>query len=85
MTIIAHHQRPGADRCPDIGVRALLADAGLVLKSYLHRTADSRAEQGVLQQGAEVFLKASSAAGSFFGCTGRGCRWVSAAGEAICQ
>ena len=67
MAIVAHHQRPRADWCPYISVRALLADAGFVLEPNLYRPAGGRAEQGFFPQGTEVFLKASSAAGSFFG------------------
>ena len=76
MPIVAHHQRPGADRGPYIGVRALLADAGFILKPNLYWPAGGRAEQDFLQQGTEVFLKASSTAASFFACTGRGCTRV---------
>src|SRR3546814_4119438 len=30
VPVVAHHARARADRCPDVGVAALLADAGLV-------------------------------------------------------
>jgi len=62
MTIVTHHQRPRTNRCPYIGVRALLANASFVLEPNLYRPAGGRAQQGFFQQIAEVFLKASSAA-----------------------
>ncbi len=39
MPVITHHQRARADRRPDIGVAALLADPRFVLKPYLYRRA----------------------------------------------
>ena len=67
VTIVAHHQRPRADRSPDIGMRALLSDSGFVLIPYLYRCSGSGAKQGFLQQNAETLLKSSSASGSFLG------------------
>ena len=72
MAVVADHGRPRADRRPDVGVRSLLADAGLVLKPDLDGCARGAAAQRLPQQGTEVFLKASSAAGSFLGWQGRG-------------
>jgi hypothetical protein len=56
--------------------RAFLADPGFILKPDLNGLARRRRRQGFLHQLSEVFLKAISAARSFFGCTGRGCRRV---------
>ena len=64
--IYAHHQKPCADGRPDIDVGALLADACFVLEPDFDRGSDGRAERGLLQQGKEVFLKASPAAGPSF-------------------
>src|SRR5277367_673591 len=76
MTIVSHHERARADWRPDVGMGPLLADTCFVLKPDLYRRAGGAAEQRILQQSAEVFLKARSAAGSFFGWTGRGCSRV---------
>src|SRR6202020_2480037 len=76
MTIVSHHERARTDWRPDVGMAPLLADTCFVLKPDLDRRAGGAAEQLILQQGAEVFLNACSAAGSFFGWTGRGCSRV---------
>jgi hypothetical protein len=55
MTVVAHHRRARADRCPDIGDRALLADPGFILKPYLDRLAGGRSRQCLAYQGSEVF------------------------------
>lgn len=39
VAIVAHHRRARADRCPDIGVPALLPHPGLVLEPHLDRLA----------------------------------------------
>ena len=67
VPVVAHHQRAGADRSPDVGVSALLAHAGLVLEpDFYGATKRGLGERGFDQIG-EVFLKAASASGSFFG------------------
>ena len=76
MAVVAHHQRARADRRPDIGVCSLLPDPGFVLEPDLDRRAGGAAEQRILQQAGEVFLKASSASATFFGWQGRGCSRV---------
>jgi hypothetical protein len=47
----------------------LLSDSGFILEPDLDRPAGSRgaAEQGILYEAGEFFLKATSASGSFFG------------------
>lgn len=64
MAVVLHHQRAGTDRCPDIGMRALLTYASLILVPNLKRLAcGGRAgKQCVLHQAGEVFLKAAWAA-----------------------
>jgi len=57
-------------------VGSFLADARLVLEPDLGGRAGCAGEQRVLQQAGEVFLKACSAAASFFGWNGRGCSRV---------
>ena len=52
------------------------SDPRFVLKPNLDRRAGGAAEQSFLQSRAKVFLKASSALGSFFGWIGRGCSRV---------
>jgi hypothetical protein len=75
---VAHHEGAGANRCPDIGMRALLADPGFILGSYLQRPAGWRraTEQRRLHQAGEVFSKTVWAASSFFGWNGRACSRV---------
>src|ERR1700726_2442716 len=76
MPIVAHHQRPRANRCPDIGVSSLLADPGFILEPNLYGRAGDRRGERVPHQAVEVFLKASCASASFFGWNGRGCSRV---------
>jgi len=57
-------------------VGSFLADAGLVLEPDLNWRAGCAGEQRAPQQAGEVFLKACSAAASFFGWNGRGCSRV---------
>ncbi len=67
VAVVAHHQRARADLRPDIGVASLLTDPRFVLEPDFYRATDSgRGECGLCQL-AEVFLKANSASGSFFG------------------
>src|SRR3954462_3543927 len=70
--VAAVARRPGAGAAtrPDPGQRALLADAGLVLKPDLDRLAAGVLGQCLLRQLGEAFLKASWAASSAFGCLG---------------
>src|SRR5205823_13741753 len=67
MAVVAYHRRARADRGPDVGDRALLADAGFVLEPDLDRLADRRRRQRLGYQLGEVFLNASWAAVSCFG------------------
>lgn len=73
MPVVAHHQGPCADRCPDIGMCTLLADPGLVREPDFYRSARRFAGERRAHQAREVLLKVASASASFFGCTGRGC------------
>ena len=47
MAVIAYHERPCADRCPNISVGALLADAGFVLDPDFDRRPDDCVVQGL--------------------------------------
>jgi len=76
VPVVAHHKRARADRRPDISMGSFLADAGLVLEPDLDWRAGCAGEQRAPQQAGEVFLKACSAAASFFGWNGRGCSRV---------
>jgi hypothetical protein len=67
VPVVAHHQRAGADRRPDVGVPAFLTDAGFVLEPDFHRAEGRGPEQGGFDQADEVFLKVASASGSFLG------------------
>ena len=67
VSVISHHQRARANRRPDIGVAALLADAGLVLKPDLYGTDGGGLRERGSDQVGDVFLKVASASGSFFG------------------
>src|SRR3546814_11226567 len=42
VPVVAHHARARADRRPDVGVAALLADAGFVLEPDLYRAGGGR-------------------------------------------
>ena len=65
--IVPHRARPRAGGRPDVFKAALLAHAGFVLEPDLDGLAGSVRGQDVFQQSGEVFLKASSASGSFCG------------------
>jgi hypothetical protein len=67
MAIVAHHQWPRADRCPDGAVGSLLPHPGFILEPDLDRLARDGGRQCGLQQGGEVSLKACSASATFFG------------------
>ena len=67
VTIVTHHGRTGPHRRPDIGQRPLLPDPGFILEPDFDTARGGAAQQGILQMGAEVFLKASCASASFFG------------------
>src|SRR5215218_8491108 len=71
--VAAVARRPGAGAAtrPDPGQRALLADAGLVLKPDLDRLAAGVLGQCLRRQLGEAFLKASWAASSALGGFGR--------------
>ena len=56
---------------PDTGERALLANPRFILKPYLQGLAAGCFRQGCFYLCGEVFLKASCASGSDFGCCGR--------------
>ncbi len=77
MAVVANRRRTGATRRPQIGQRALLADARLILEPDLNRLASRLRRQDLGYVGGEVFLKASCASASFFGWYGRGCNRVS--------
>ncbi len=55
VPIIAHYQRPRTDRCPDIRVGPLLADAGLILEPNFYRRARRRIVERSARQTLEVF------------------------------
>src|ERR1700689_2858917 len=57
MSVIAYHPWARANRRPNISQRALLTHAGLILEPKLDRRTRGGAEQGVLHQADEVFLK----------------------------
>ena len=65
--VVPHRARPRAGGRPDVFKAALLAHAGFVLEPDLDGLAGSVRGQDVFQQSGEVFLKASSASGSFCG------------------
>ena len=67
VPVVANHRWARADRRPDVGVAALLAYAGFVLKPDFEGTAGGRLGQRGFDQAGEVFLKVASAAGSFCG------------------
>jgi len=67
VPVIARHARARADRRPDIGVAAFLADPGFVLEPDFYRAAGRGGREGGFDQVGEVFLKAASASGSFCG------------------
>ena len=67
MPDVAPHQGAGADRRPDVGVSALLTDAGFVLEPDFHRAEGRGPEERGFDQADEVFLKVASASGSFLG------------------
>jgi hypothetical protein len=54
MPVIAHHQRSRADRGPDVGVRSLLPDPGLILKPDLDRRRCSGRQKRLFYQAGEV-------------------------------
>jgi hypothetical protein len=67
MAVVANRRRTGAARCPQIGQRALLADARLVLEPDLDPLARSLRRQDLGYASGKVFLKASCASASFLG------------------
>jgi hypothetical protein len=67
MTVVANRRGAGAAQRPLIRQRALLADAGFILEPDLDRLARRLRRDDLGYAGAEVFLKASCAAPSFFG------------------
>src|SRR3984893_6771410 len=64
-------QRTRAALGPDPGPRALLANAGFILKPDFDRPAGKLLRDCGARQPGEVFLKASCASRSLCGCTGR--------------
>src|SRR4051794_6875717 len=70
VAAVAGRPGPGAATRPDPGQRALLADAGLVLKPDLDRLAAGVLGQRLAYQLGEAFLNAAWAASSAFGCLG---------------
>src|SRR4051794_17133887 len=70
VAAVAGRPGPGAAPRPDPGQRALLADAGLVLKPDLDRLAAGVLGQRLAYQLGEAFLNAAWAASSAFGCLG---------------
>ena len=71
VSLIPGGARAGAAPGPDARQGALLADAGFVLEPYLDRLAAGFCGECCSQRRGEVFLNASSAAGSASGCCGR--------------
>ena len=69
-TPVARRARTASTPGPDAGQRALLPDPCFVLEPDFDRLVSAFAER-FLGDGCEVFLKASWAAGSDFGCCGR--------------
>ncbi len=67
MPVVANHPGARADRGPDVGVTAFLTYARFILEPDFERTADRGFRQRGFDQVREVFLKAASASGSFFG------------------
>src|SRR5580698_1329425 len=67
MTVVADHAGARADRGPDVGVTALLTYARFILKPDFQRPAGRGFRERGFDQVGEVFLKASSASGSFCG------------------
>src|ERR1019366_9494079 len=76
MPVIAHHQRAGANRSPDLGVGSLLTHPGLVLEPYFYGADGLAVGKRGLGKAGEAFLKTASASAFFFGLNGRGCRRV---------
>ena len=68
---VAPDARTRAALGPDAGQRALLANAGFILKPDFDRPAGKLLRDCGARQLSEVFLKASCAARSLCGCTGR--------------
>src|ERR1035437_408301 len=68
---VAPDARTRAALGPDAGQRALLANAGFILKPDFDRPADKLLRDCGTRQLSEVFLKASCASRSLCGCTGR--------------
>ena len=67
MAVVANRRRTGAPQGPQIGQRAVLADARLVLEPDLDPLAGSLQRQDFCYASGKVFLKASCAAASFLG------------------
>ena len=65
---IAWGTRAAAAVGPDAGERPLLADPCFILEPYFQRLAPGLLREDFLYRGGEVFLKASCASGSDFGC-----------------
>ena len=68
---VALDPRTRAALGPDAGQRALLADAGFILKPDFDRPAGKLPRDCGARQPGEVFLKAACASRSLCGCTGR--------------
>jgi hypothetical protein len=67
MAVVANRRRTGAPQGPQIGQRAVLADARLILEPDLDPLAGGRRRQDLRYASGKVFLKASCAAASFLG------------------
>ena len=67
VAIVADHPGARADRGPDVGVAALLAYARFVLEPDFEGAADGGFRERGFDQVGEVFLKVTSASGSFCG------------------
>jgi len=67
VTVVSHHWRARPNRCPNIGVGALLAHPGFIAKPDFDGLASGVRRQGFRYQVSEVFLKVSCAAASFLG------------------
>ena len=71
VSLITRRARARSAFCPDAGQCALLPNAGFVLEPDFERLAFGALGELFRERRGEVFLKASCAASSLFGCCGR--------------
>jgi len=67
VAVVANRRRSRSATRPDVGERALLADAGLISEPDLQRLAGGAGWYCFGYQAGKAFLKAACAATSFFG------------------